>query len=342
MILIILSGVISFFLVYLLSRQTRFLAILDQPNERSLHNKPVNRTGGLGILGGILVSGLLFVSRQDYPDYLIAIFVGMLLIAMVSLIDDKRGVSVRYRLLVHILAAVALMGNGLYISNLVTPFYSLELYSWLAYTFSFLLILWSINLFNFMDGMDGFAGGMALIGFSVFAILGLLKGANTYAMLAAIIACANAAFLCFNFPPAKIFMGDTGSSVLGFLMAAMMIWADSKGIFPLWIGVLVFSPFILDASLTLLRRALNGEKVWQAHRSHLYQRLVLSGWSHRRTVGMEYGIMLVCAGLALAAVYFPSDHVRLGVFIASFVFYLLSYYFLLRYLEQQESYAKFK
>ncbi len=82
-------------------------------------------------------------------------------------------------------------------------------------------------------------------------------------------------------------MGDSGSSVLGFLMAAMMIWADNKGIFPLWIGILVFSPFIMDASITLLRRAINGEKVWQAYRSHLYQRLVLSGWSHSRTVTMD-------------------------------------------------------
>ncbi len=265
---VILSGIVSLVLVYFLSRSSSPLVILDRPNERSLHSKPISRTGGLGILAGIVVSGLLLISRQGYPEYLVSIFAGVMLIAVVSLVDDKRGVSVRYRLLAHTLAAVVLMSNGFYILNLETPFFVLELYPWLAYVFTFVLILWSINLFNFMDGMDGFAGGMAFIGFSVFAVLGLLKGASVYAVLAAIIACANGTFLLFNFPPARIFMGDTGSSVLGFLMAVMMIWADSKGIFPLWIGILVFSPFILDASLTLLRRAFNGEKIWLAHRDY--------------------------------------------------------------------------
>ncbi len=339
---VILSAVVSFFLVYQLSRQSSPLVMLDQPNERSLHSKPISRTGGVGILGGILVAGLYLTSSQGYPDYLVSIFAGLILIAVVSLIDDQRGVNVRYRLLVHMLAAVVLMSNGFYISTLDTPFFLLELNPGLAYLFTFLLIIWSINLFNFMDGMDGFAGGMAFIGFSVFAILGLLKGANVYALLAAIIACANGAFLVFNFPPARIFMGDTGSSVLGFLMAAMMIRADSKEIFPLWIGILVFSPFILDASLTLLRRTIKGEKIWQAHRCHLYQRLVLSGWSHKRTVVMEYGIMLVCGVLALSSGRFIGQYVQSGVFIASSLFYLLSYYFLFRYLKRQESDAQLK
>ncbi|NOZ37741.1 MAG: glycosyltransferase family 4 protein [Gammaproteobacteria bacterium] len=342
MLFVMLSVLISFVLVYFLSRQSSSLIILDQPNERSLHSKPISRTGGLGILGGILVAGLLLTYSQDYPDYLLSIFAGVLLIAVVSLIDDKRGVSVRYRLLVHMLAAVVLMRNGFYISTLDTPFFLLELDPSLAYLFTFLLIIWSINLFNFMDGMDGFAGGMAFIGFSVFAVLGVLNGASVFALLAGIIASANAAFLLFNFPPARIFMGDSGSSVLGFLMAVMMIWAESKKIFPLWIGILVFSPFILDASLTLLHRILKGEKIWQAHRSHLYQRLVLSGWSHKRTVLMEYGMMLACAVLALCSEYFFGGYVQSGVFIASILFYLLSYYFLFRYLERQESDAKFK
>ncbi len=340
--LIILSAIISFFLVYLLSRKSTRLLIMDKPNERSLHSTPISRTGGLGILGGLVFSGLLLMSTQAYPDDLVSIFVGIIMIAAVSLIDDKKGVSVRYRLLVHTLAAVILIRSGFYISTLETPFFSLELNVWLAYLFSFLLILWSINLFNFMDGMDGFAGGMAFIGFSVFAILGILSDAVTFSLLSAMIASASAAFLLFNFPPARIFMGDTGSSVLGFLMAAMMIWADNKGIFPLWTGVLVFSPFIVDASLTLLRRAFNGEKIWQAHRSHLYQRLVLSGWGHRRTVVMEYGMMLSCAALALCSVLLTQQYAQSGVFIASISFYILTYFYLFKYLRRQEGHDKFK
>jgi len=335
----ILSAAVSFFLVYLLSRPTSPLVILDQPNERSLHSTPVSRTGGLGILGGIVLSGFLLMHYQGYPAYLVSIFVGIILVATVSLVDDKKGLSVRHRLLVQMIAAVILLLNGFYILELETPFFLLELYPWIAYVFSFLLILWSINLFNFMDGMDGFAGGMAVIGFSAFALLGLLKGVSAFALLAVIIASANVAFLPFNFPPAKIFMGDAGSSTLGFLMAAMIIWADSRDIFPLWIGVLIFAPFILDASITLLRRAISGEKIWLAHRSHLYQRLVLNGWSHRHTVLVEYAIMLACALLGVCATYFTDSFAQSGIFIASILFCLLTYAWLSRYIRQRESHA---
>ncbi len=339
MMFVILSMAVSFFLVYLLSRPTSSLVILDQPNERSLHSVPVSRVGGLGILGGMVLSGILLMHRQGYPAYLVSIFVGIILIAIVSLIDDKKGVSVRYRLLVHMIAAIILLLNGFYVLELETPFFLFKLYPWVAYLFSFLLILWSINLFNFMDGMDGFAGGMAVIGFSAFALLGLLKDGSVFALLALIIVGANGAFLLFNFPPAKIFMGDSGSSSLGFLMATMIIWADSKDIFPLWIGVLIFAPFIVDASLTLLRRAISGEKIWIAHRSHLYQRLVLSGWSHRRTVLLEYAIMLLCALLGVCATYFTDPIAQSGIFIASILFCLLTYTWLSRYISQQERHA---
>ncbi|VAX10795.1 Undecaprenyl-phosphate alpha-N-acetylglucosaminyl 1-phosphate transferase [hydrothermal vent metagenome] len=342
MALLILSGLISFFLVYFLSRESSPLLILDKPNERSLHSKPTSRAGGVGILGGILFSIAVLIHMQAYPADLMSITFGVVLIAAVSLIDDNRGVSVRYRLLVHILAAVVLMSNDFCILNLKIPFFTIELYVWVAYLFTLLLILWSVNLFNFMDGMDGFAGGMAFIGFSTFAALGYFKGVNSFAALAAIIASANAAFLPFNFPPAKIFMGDSGSSVLGFLMAAMIIWADTKNIFPLWVGILVFSPFILDATVTLLKRVVRGEKIWEAHRSHFYQRLVLIGWGHRRTVIVEYIVMLICALFACSTVYFSHDDVELGVFIASILLYLLTYFYLLNYLRRQEIHAKFK
>jgi UDP-N-acetylmuramyl pentapeptide phosphotransferase/UDP-N-acetylglucosamine-1-phosphate transferase len=111
--------------------------------------------------------------------------------------------------------------------------------------------------------------------------------------------------LVHNFPPAKIFLGDTGSTTLGFLAAACSLWGAKDGLFPFWVALLVFSPFIVDATVTLLRRLLRGEKVWEAHRSHYYQRLVLLGWGHRRTVLTEYALMLACAGSALLAVRLP-------------------------------------
>ena len=119
------------------------------------------------------------------------------------------------------------------------------------------------------------------------------------------LAAASAGFLTCNFPPARIFLGDTGSTALGFLAAACGLWGSRTGLFPFWVALLVFSPFIVDATVTLLRRLLRGEKVWEAHRSHYYQRLVLLGWGHRRTVLVEYALMLVCAGSAALAVRLP-------------------------------------
>ena len=103
-----------------------------------------------------------------------------------------------------------------------------------------------------------------------------------------------AGFILFNFPPAKIFMGDSGASTLGFLVAAYSLWASVEGLFPIWVALLVFSPFIVDATVTLLRRALAGERVWEAHKSHFYQRLVQLGWGHKKTVLHGYLLMVLC------------------------------------------------
>ncbi len=127
-------------------------------------------------------------------------------------------------------------------------------------------------------------------------------------------AAASAGFLVHNFPPAKIFMGDTGSTTLGFLAAACILWGSKSGLFPFWVAILVFSPFIVDATVTLLRRLLRGEKIWEAHRTHYYQRLVLLGWGHRWTVLAEYVLMLACAGSAALAVHLsPAGQVALAV-----------------------------
>jgi len=119
-------------------------------------------------------------------------------------------------------------------------------------------------------------------------------------LVAASIAAAAAAFLVFNFDPARIFLGDAGSTTLGFLAAGLGLIGWRSGTWPLGVPLLVFSPFIVDASVTLAKRMARGEKFWQAHRSHYYQRLVLSGWSHRKTAVAEYGVMIVCGLCALA------------------------------------------
>lgn len=291
---------------YLASPHTR-LNLLDQPNARSLHTRPTPVTGGIAILASLASSSIVAAYFFNLPvQPLLWIAVSTFLVASVSLIDDWRTLSALHRLGVHFLAAYLLLVQGnLWIDNLQFSGEVWHLPSLLKTTISLLLVVWWINLYNFMDGMDGFAGGMAVFGFGSLAILGILGGHTVFLLLNLLIVAASLGFLIFNFPPARIFMGDTGSSSLGLLAAALSLWGSQLGLFPLWIALLIFSPFIVDATVTLIRRALHGEKIWLAHRSHYYQRLVQLGWGHQRTVLAEYALMASCSGSAFLALYLP-------------------------------------
>jgi UDP-N-acetylmuramyl pentapeptide phosphotransferase/UDP-N-acetylglucosamine-1-phosphate transferase len=164
-----------------------------------------------------------------------------------------------------------------------------------------LAIVWMSNLYNFMDGSDGLAGGMALIGFGTLSIAAALAGQWPLALACAAIASASAGFLAHNFPPARVFLGDAGSVPLGFLAAGLGLHGVMTGAWPLAVPFLAFAPFILDASATLARRVVRGEPFWKAHRSHYYQRLVLAGWSRRRLAWSAYALMAAAGASALAA-----------------------------------------
>jgi UDP-N-acetylmuramyl pentapeptide phosphotransferase/UDP-N-acetylglucosamine-1-phosphate transferase len=152
---------------------------------------------------------------------------------------------------------------------------------------------WMTNLYNFMDGTNGLAGGMTVIGFGV---LGLASGE-------AVLVCATMGaalgFLRYNFDPARVFLGDAGSIPLGFLAGALSFAGVARGQWPLWFPLLVFAPFVIDATATLLKRMVRREMVWAAHRQHYYQRLVRMGWSHRRLALAEYSLMCASGGLGL-------------------------------------------
>jgi UDP-GlcNAc:undecaprenyl-phosphate/decaprenyl-phosphate GlcNAc-1-phosphate transferase len=166
---------------------------------------------------------------------------------------------------------------------------------------STLAAAWLANLYNFMDGSDGLAGGMAAIGFGFSGLAALAAGDVQLGAASLSITGAAAAFLVFNFHPARIFMGDVGSVPLGFLAAAIGMLGWRSGAWPLWFPFLVFSPFIVDATVTLGRRLFRREKVWEAHKDHYYQRLVRLGLGHRRTALVEYLVMLAAGGSALWA-----------------------------------------
>ena len=275
--------------------------LVDHPNARSLHDRPVSRAGGMAILAG-LAAGLAIVALDGAPapDHLWAL-AGGLIVVSVSFTDDIRRVSPAIRIVFHLAAAGCVVLAGLSIDRIVLPGAELHLGPNVGAAFTVLFVAWVVNLYNFMDGMDGLAGGMTVIGFTTLAVLCVQRDASMLVAASSVVAAASAGFLLFNFPPAKIFMGDLGSSLLGYLCAVMMLSASNSASVPLWASVVVFSPFIVDASVTLLRRVVAGERPWHAHRSHFYQRLVRLGWGHRKTVVREYCLMFACACAAAAA-----------------------------------------
>lgn len=327
--------VISALLTALLVRgRPRLLHVLDHPNERSLHERPVPRTGGIALLGGLaagLFVGLSFLqlatgslqslSLLHTPSPLLWLGAALLLVAVISLWDDRTGLSRRVRLLAHLAAALLLWIGGLRWDQLGLPGPVIPLPILLALPLTVLYSIWMLNLYNFMDGMDGLAGGMATIGFAGLAWLGVTGGDLSFAASCAAIAAASAGFLTGNWPPARIFLGDVGSSSLGLLAAGCTLWGASAGLFPLWLGWLIFSPFIVDATWTLLRRASNGERIWEAHRSHHYQRLVLAGWGRRRTLLRALVLIVAVTVSAIAAprLSAPEQWQLIGAWAAVFV-----------------------
>ena len=271
-------------------RRSRFAARLaDVPNERSLHESPVPRVGGLGLVAAALP---IAAWLGDAP---IAIIAGCAaLLAVVSAADDLRSLPIAARLTAH--AAAALVA----ILAIAGPARAHVGLGAVEAAVAILAIVWMTNLYNFMDGSDGLAGAMTVIGFGALAIAAAAAREWSLAAACAAIASAGAGFLTHNFPPARVFLGDAGSIPLGFLAAALGLYGAILDAWPLAFPVLVFSPFIADASVTLARRVVRGEPFWRAHRSHYYQRLVLAGWSRRALVRAACALMLAAAVSAWA------------------------------------------
>ena len=264
--------------------------VLDHPNERSLHLHPVPRVGGIGLLAGISFAWTLLT-----PGTGMVVWVCLLLLCLVSCLDDARGVSILLRLFVHLVAATAVSYQALWDTS-----------AWWTTPIAALAICWMINLYNFMDGSDGLAGGMAMFGFFAYGVASWIAGNTGFALLNFSICAAAMAFLIFNFHPAKVFLGDAGSIPLGYLAGAFGLTGYTKGYWSLWFPVLVFSPFVVDATLTLVRRLFCGHRIWHAHRDHYYQRLVQLGWGHRNTALAEYLLMAICVVAGLVILRFPS------------------------------------
>lgn len=284
-----LAGVASAVTIHLMLR-FRLHGALDEPNQRSLHHRPVPRAGGIGIL----IAAALGAVEAGGPWLSASL---ALALAAVSAVDDQFNLPISLRFLAHFVAALGLWAGG-----------GLPVDAWPATLAAVFAVVWMTNLYNFMDGADGLAGGMTLFGFAAYAYAASKGGDLQIAMFSGCIAAGAAGFLLFNFHPARIFMGDVGSIPLGFLAAALGLEGMRRNLWPPWFPIVVFSPFVVDASVTLLRRLMNGERIWQAHREHHYQVMVRSGLGHRNTALIWYALMAAAAASACAVLVNARQH----------------------------------
>ena len=296
----------------LLTRQlivwTTARGILDTPNDRSSHTRSTPRGGGLAIVAVVAAAAVVLIGVR--PESLLRVagaVVPALAVAAISWLDDVHSVRNRTRLAVQLSAAVIA-------TALLGPVASVDLGAWGVLSFGPaawpLTLLWIVgltNAFNFMDGIDGIAGITAAAAGAGIAAAAAALGVGPAAVIAAALAGGAVGFLGSNWQPARIFMGDVGSAFCGFLLAVLPLSLPADcGPVVLPVAAMALWPFIFDTSFTLLRRLRRGENIFQAHRSHLYQRLVIAGWSHR-TVACLYGGMAACgAALALAGVFDPA------------------------------------
>jgi len=265
--------------------------LLDHPNHRSLHTSPTPRGGGLSIAITVLSVILLLWFAGYIPDQIVlATAVGGLVVALTGWLDDNLDVSIVIRLIMYLLASswACYWISGM---SLGSP----DLHP-VEFLLRVLALTWMINLYNFMDGSDALAASQGVFAAVVAAILLFTTGSSgpAYIMLALAASCSG--FLIWNWPPARIFMGDIGSCFTGFMFGifVMVTWDDGTISPAVWL--IVLSLFICDASLTLIKRLFTGARWYQAHRSHAYQLAIQSGLSHKQLI---YIILLLFMTLLL-------------------------------------------
>lgn len=282
--------VATYVLVAVVRRYAASWGLVATPNARDSHVAPTARGGGIGIVIAVLVAAAISVPATRAN---IVVAVSLLLVAVTSLIDDFRSLPALIRLAAQFGAAIAIvMACGAVHSFAGFP------PGVFAIPITCVWIAGVTNAFNFMDGIDGIAGMQALVGALAWAIIGRMSGDRTLITLGIILAATSLGFLIHNWQPARIFMGDVASAFLGCVFATipLLVPARASERFPL--AVLILWPFLFDTTLTIIRRAHRRENIFRAHRSHLYQRLVIAGWSHAR-VALLYGA-LAAVGAAVA------------------------------------------
>jgi UDP-N-acetylmuramyl pentapeptide phosphotransferase/UDP-N-acetylglucosamine-1-phosphate transferase len=311
--LIVILGLCSFILTYLIRLFALKKKIVSIPNERSLHFIPTPIGGGLAIVITWYIGiSVLFLSDIIDRSLYFALLSGILL-TVVSLIDDLIGLKPLFRLFIQFLTAIVAFTFLGGLRQIIIPGIDLK-FIYILYPLAIIGMVWFINLFNFMDGIDGIASSEAI---TISLVLYLLCGNSINLIL---IACISG-FLFWNWPKAKIFMGDVGSTQLGFILIVLGIYFHNSLKFSILNWIMLSSPFWFDATLTLYRRWRNGEKLSEAHKKHIYQRLVQSGYSH-----LKVNLFLLVINIFIVVmilIYREVKFLQIPLFILTLIFFYL-------------------
>lgn len=280
--------------------------LLDHPNHRSSHQVPTPRGAGIVLILFWYLFLIVLCQFKFFSFQQIALFFPALLITLFGFLDDYYSISAKLRFLIQLIAALLtlyIMGG---VSEWILGVWHLHSGVFLGSALACLMLLWSTNLFNFMDGIDGMTGVEALFVLLPSAYWLWFQGGYTLSLALSALAVSVLGFLIWNWPKAKVFMGDSGSTTLGFLIMLFALVAQQSMQISLLSWLVLYGLFLFDASITLLRRIIAGEKWYQAHRSHAYQRLHQGGWSHRKIIGGVILLNLVLAALATWMNFNPS------------------------------------
>jgi UDP-GlcNAc:undecaprenyl-phosphate GlcNAc-1-phosphate transferase len=302
-------------------------------SSRKIHGRPVPRLGGIAIVAAFYLPllllfvfqtnvGLLFLAEREH---VIGLFAGGIIIALLGLYDDLRGAGAGRKFIVQFLVAGLLYRLGFKVDALANPFGSTLMLGWLSLPFTLLWIVGVINAMNLIDGLDGLAGGVALIAVITTFLVSLQRGHPLMLLFSSALAGSIIGFLFYNFNPASIFMGDTGSMFLGFVLAATAIQTNQKAstAFAIVIPAIALGLPIMDTLLAIARRAIRGRPLFQADKEHIHHKLLATGLTHRQTVLVLYGFCTLLGATALVLTYASSIQATLlliALGLVSFIF----------------------
>lgn len=303
--LLIISTLISLCTIPFVKKLAYKVGAIDIPkDDRKIHKSPIPRMGGLGIFISFVVTILLFTGEVERFE--IAFVIGATIIVIGGIIDDIYEIKPIAKLLIQIVAALVLVCAGVNINMLSNPFSGMNSMIDIRLLSIPITILWVVgvtNAFNLIDGLDGLAGGVAFISSATIFVIALNSGRGSVAALTIILCGAIAGFLPYNFNPASIFMGDTGSQLLGFLLAAISVEGTVKSAtaFAVAVPLLTLGLPLYDTFFAVVRRKINGKPISQADRGHLHHRLLDIGLSQKKAVLVMYIISIILGVIAVFA-----------------------------------------